>query len=533
MPAFRHGTVGLTGKRHGRNRGTDRMKYVLGIDIGTSGAKCLLMDPTGRVVASALKDYPLYTPRPGWAEQNPDDWWNAAVLGIRELLSKEKDSAQKIAGISFSGQMHGLVALNREGKVIRPAILWCDQRTQKQCESITKTAGGLQGLLGLTNNCMLTGYTGGKLLWLREEEPDSFHSMVKFLCPKDYIRFKLTGVPATDVSEASGTGFFDTRARKWCESLISMVHLPRSVFPDAVESTEQAGSVTEEAAELTGLPTGIPCYAGGGDAVIQAVGSGLVSPGTIGIVIGTAGNVSMSFNAFTPNPEGKLQMFCGNEPGLWTSFGATQTAGGAYRWVRDMFCRDLVHEAKRTGQNVYELMNHEAEQAGPGAHGILFAPYLSGERCPYPDPNARGIFYGMSLSTTREDMIRAVMEGITFSLRQIAGIYQELMPLEAAVSSGGGAASPLWLQMQADIFGLPVKTVSAASEGGAYGAALVGGVGCGMFNNLADAVSVIRTETVQYPCKENQEIYARNYRLYQSLYPAAKPIFDLGGTFGY
>ncbi len=533
MPAFRYGTVGLTGKRHGRNRGTDRMKYVLGIDIGTSGAKCLLMDPTGRVVASALKDYPLYTPRPGWAEQNPDDWWNAAVLGIRELLSKEKDSAQKIAGISFSGQMHGLVALNREGKVIRPAILWCDQRTQKQCESITKTAGGLQGLLGLTNNCMLTGYTGGKLLWLREEEPDSFHSMVKFLCPKDYIRFKLTGVPATDVSEASGTGFFDTRARKWCESLISMVHLPRSVFFFFFESTEQAGSVTEEAAEITGLPAGIPCYAGGGDAVIQAVGSGLVSPGTIGIVIGTAGNVSMSFNAFTPNPEGKLQMFCGNEPGLWTSFGATQTAGGAYRWVRDMFCRDLVHEAKRTGQNVYELMNHEAEQAGPGAHGILFAPYLSGERCPYPDPNARGIFYGMSLSTTREDMIRAVMEGITFSLRQIAGIYQELMPLEAAVSSGGGAASPLWLQMQADIFGLPVKTVSAASEGGAYGAALVGGVGCGMFNNLADAVSVIRTETVQYPCKENQEIYARNYRLYQSLYPAAKPIFDLGGTFGY
>ena len=509
------------------------MSYVLGIDIGTSGAKCLLMDSTGRVVASALKDYPLYTPRPGWAEQNPDDWWNATVLGIRELLSKEKDSAGKIAGISFSGQMHGLVALNREGKVIRPAILWCDQRTQKQCDFITEKAGGAKGLLALTNNLMLTGYTGGKLLWLKEQEPDSFDSMVKFICPKDYIRFKLTGVPITDVSEASGTGFFDTKERKWCESLISMAQLPHSIFPEAVESTQQAGSVSEEAAALTGLPAGVPCYAGGGDAVIQAVGSGLVSPGTIGIVIGTAGNVSMSFNQFTPNPQGKLQMFCGNEPGLWTSFGATQTAGGAYRWMRDMLCRDLVHEAKVTGQNVYDLMNREAEQAGPGAHGILFAPYLSGERCPYPDPNARGLFYGMSLSTTREDMIRAVMEGITFSLRQIAGIYEEMMPLKAGVSSGGGAASPLWLQMQADVFGLPIRTVSAASEGGAYGAALVGGVGCGLFKNLTEAVSVIHTETVHQPCGVNQEIYARNYRMYRMLYPAAKPMFDVGATFGY
>ncbi len=509
------------------------MNCILGIDIGTSGAKCLLMDEIGKVVASTTKDYPLYTPKPGWAEQTPEDWWNAVVIGIHELLEKSEVEPGQILGISFSGQMHGLVALNQAGEVIRPAILWCDQRTMKQCSEITEKAGGMEGLLACTNNCMLTGYTGGKLLWLKEEEPELFAEMVSFVCPKDYIRFKLTGMLMTDVSEASGTGFFDTENRIWSEKLITLSGLPRSVFPDAVESPEVAGKVTPDAAAVTGLPAGLPCFAGGGDAVIQAVGSGLVEAGTIGIVIGTAGNVSMSFNRYMSNPGGKLQMFCGNEPGLWTSFGATQTAGGAYRWMRDLFCRDLTERARLTGENVYSLMNQEAERAGIGAHGIIFTPYLSGERCPYPDPNARGTFYGMSLSTTREDMIRAVMEGITFSLKQITEIYQEMMPLKGAVTSGGGAASSLWRQMQADILGLPVRTVSAASEGGAYGAALVGAVGVGIFSNLGEAIRAIKTQTINYPNTINQGKYRRNYEMYRMMYPVLKPLYDNGADAEY
>ncbi|MBR1709294.1 MAG: xylulokinase [Clostridia bacterium] len=507
--------------------------YLLGIDIGTSGAKCLIMDTKGQVIASALRDYPLYTPKPGWAEQHPEDWWQAVVLATRDLLAKVPEVKAQIGGVCFSGQMHGLVALNKAGEVIRPAILWCDQRTQKQCDEITRLAGGQDGLLGYTNNCMLTGYTGGKLLWLREEEPENFQKMTAFFCPKDYIRYKLTGQVRTDVSEASGIGFFDTKQRVWSEPLISLAGLNPDLFPEALESPEIAGRVTKEAAQVTGLPEGIPCYAGGGDAVIQAVGSGLIEAGTIGIVIGTAGNVSMSFDHFEPNPGGKLQMFCGNEPGLWTSFGATQTAGGAYRWMRDELCKDLVIRARETGENVYTLMNREVEEAGVGAHGIVFAPYLSGERCPYPDPHARGCFYGMSLSTNRQDMLRAVMEGITFSLRQIADIYREMMPLNGAVSSGGGAASEVWLQMQADIMNLPVRTVSAASEGGAYGAALVGMVGAGVFKNLREAVVLIKTQTEHVPDEGRKRVYEKNYQLYSKIYTQMKPLYDLGAEFGY
>ena len=506
---------------------------LLGIDIGTSGVKCLALGGDGRVAAKATREVPLETPRPGWAEQDPAWWEQAAFEAIRELLSRPGIRAEDIAGIAFSGQMHGLVPLDREGRVIRKAILWCDQRTGKQCAETEEAAGGREALLGMTNNVMLTGYTGGKLLWLREEEPENFRAMTAFLCPKDYLRYRLTGEIRMDVSEASGTGLFDTRHRAWCETLIGNLALPRSIFPDTVESVDPAGRVTAEAARATGLKEGTPCFAGGGDAVVQSFGSGLIREGTVGTVIGTAGNVSMGFETYRENPGGQLQMFCGVTPGAYMSFGATQTAGGALRWFRDQLAGDVKMRAKAEGRNAFDLMSEMARTSPPGAGGVVFAPYLSGERCPYPDPNARGLFYGMSLSTTREDMIRAVMEGITFSLRQIAGIYEEMMPLKAGVSSGGGAASPLWLQMQADVFGLPIRTVSAASEGGAYGAALVGGVGCGLFKNLTEAVSVIHTETVHQPCRANKEIYARNYRMYRMLYPAAKPMFDVGATFGY
>ena len=502
---------------------------LLGIDIGTSGAKCVVVDPEGRVVARAVNGYPLETPRPGWAEQDPSRWVDAAFAGIRRVLSSPGVSPSQIAGISFSGQMHGLVPLDRAGRVLRKSILWCDQRTGEQCLAVERAAGGRDALIGMTNNIMLTGYTGGKLLWLREKEPECFRAMTLFLCPKDYLRFRLTGVAAMDVSEASGTGLFDTARRAWCLELIDRLNLPRSIFPHAVESTELAGAVSAEAARATGLREGTPCFAGGGDAVVQSFGSGLIAEGTVGTVIGTAGNVSMGFETWRPNPGGQLQMFCGVTPGSWMSFGSTQTAGGALRWFRDQLNPDVLRQAEAEGRDSYDLMTGLAAASPPGSRGVVFAPYLSGERCPYPDPDARGVLYGLSLSTSREDMIRAVMEGIVYSLRQIVDIYRSFARVESAVASGGGAASPLFLQMQADIFELPVRTVSAAAEGGAYGAALIAGLGLGVFSDARDAVSRL-AETGEYrPLPENLPFYRKSYEIYREIYPSLREVYRLGG----
>ena len=499
-------------------------KYLIGLDVGTSGAKCILADETGAVLASATEEYPLYTPKAGWAEQNPEDWYQAVVRGLNKILAGvNKD---EIAGVSFSGQMHGLVALDDQLNVIRPSILWCDQRTQKQCDFITETAGGPDGLLAYTNNQMLTGYTGGKIIWLRDEEPDNFAKMKVFVCPKDYIRLRLTGEVAMDVSDASGTGLFNTQTRTWAAELIGKLGLNMDIFPNVVESTAPAGKITAAAAAETGLPEGLTAYAGGGDAVIQTTGAGLVKPGILGVVIGTAGNVSMAIDAYHDNPQGNLQMFANNEPGLWLAFGCTLTAGGAYRWYRDTLCEGDIAMAKAEGKSVYDLMGEAAEQSAPGANGVVFLPYLTGERCPYPDANARGVFYGMSLNTTRGDITRAVMEGVTYSLKQVADLMGDFAKAEKIYLSGGGSSSALWRQMVADVFDIPVCTMSAASEGGAYGAVLVAGVGAGIWKNLSDAVKDMKPDTIIYPNPENQAAYRKAYELYGKLYPALKPVYD-------
>ncbi len=498
-------------------------RLLVGLDIGTSGAKCIIADESGSVLASSTQEYPLSTPKPGWAEQNPSDWFNGVVQGLKEITAKVDTS--RLVGLSLSGQMHGLVALDAHDQVIRPAMLWCDQRVWKQCDWITERAGGLQGLLKFTNNRMLTGYTGGKILWLRDEEPENFEKMVTFLCPKDYIRFMLTGEKGIDMSDAAGTGFFDTKRRCWSEELIALAGLNRSIFPEAHESVELAGHVTKEAAALTGLPEGLNVYFGGGDAVIQTTGSGLVKPGVLGVVIGTSGNVSMGLDKFYENPNGDLQMFCNNAPGLWHAFGCPLTSGGAYRWYRDTLRKDLLMQAKAQNVNVYDLLNAEAEQSVPGSNGVVFAPYLSGERCPYPDPNARGVFYGLSLGTTGADMTRSVMEGVTFSLKQVIDILNRFTPCEKVYTSGGGSRSALWRQMQADIFNLPVYTMSASSEGGAYGAIMVAGVGAGIWSNLIEATSILKVESETLPNPATQARYAEAFETYAQIYPLLKPLF--------
>ena len=508
-------------------------KYLIGLDIGTSGAKCIIVDDAGKVIASSTQEYPLYTPKPGWAEQDPKDWWDACVRGLKVILPKSGVNPADIAGVSYSGQMHGLVALDADNEVIRPAILWCDQRTQAQCDWITEKAGGLEGLLTYTNNQMLTGYTGGKILWLKEEEPDNFAKMKLFVCPKDYIRYKMTGTLGIDMSDASGTGFFDVRNRRWSDGLIALAGLDKAIFPEAHESTELAGVVTAEAAAETGLPEGLNCYFGGGDAIIQTTGGGMVKPGTLGVVIGTAGNVAMALDKYEDNPNGALQLFCGNEPGSWMALGVTLTAGGAYRWYRDELCKYESDVAKAEGDNVYNVMGKSAEQSVPGAHGVVFTPYLTGERCPYPDPNCRASFYGLTLGATKADITRSVMEGVTYSLRQLVDIMGSFARNEKVYTSGGGSASQLWRQMQADIFDLPVYTMSAASEGGAYGAIMVAGVGTDIWKDLKEAVTIIKAETETLSCPENQPAYNDTYEIYCKLYHALKPVYDLSAAKGY
>lgn len=503
-------------------------KYLIGLDVGTSGAKCILCDETGRVLSSSTQEYPLYTPQPGWAEQDPEDWWQGVKRGLKAILEKHPVDQKDIAGISFSGQMHGLVALDENDQVIRPSILWCDQRTQKQCDEITEMAGGLDALVKLTNNRMLTGYTGGKILWLKEEEPDNYRRMKLFVCPKDYIRFKLTGKLAIDMSDASGTGFFDTKNRCWQKELIRRCGLELDIFPECLESVDKAGEVTKEAALETGLMAGISVYAGGGDAVIQTTGTGLVEPGVLGVVIGTSGNVSMGMDRYQDNPEGKLQMFCNNDKTLWHCFGCTLTAGGALSWFTKTLAGEDAIDARNQGKNVYALLDERASQVPPGSNGVLFAPYLTGERCPYPDPNARGIFYGLSLGTTRAEMTRAVMEGVTFSLKQVVELMGVACKPEKVYLSGGGASSELWKQMAADIFEIPVYTMSAAKEGGAYGAVLVAGVGAGVWKDLHEAINVLREDEKHYtPNPETIPAYRTAYEKYKMLYAANKPLFDL------
>ncbi|MBR7040684.1 MAG: xylulokinase [Clostridia bacterium] len=503
-------------------------RYLIGLDVGTSGAKCILCDDTGKVLASSTKEYPLSTPKPGWAEQDPEDWWEGVKAGMNDILTACPVDRSLIAGISFSGQMHGLVALDGENKVIRPAILWCDQRTQAECDEITQTAGGLEGLLSYTNNRMLTGYTGGKILWLKKHEPENFAKMRVFVCPKDYIRFKLTGRIAIDVSDASGTGFYDTKRREWAWELIDKVGFDRKIFPECLESTAFSGAVTREAAQETGLPEGLATYAGGGDAVIQTTGTGLVKPGTLGVVIGTSGNVSMAMDGFRPNPEGKLQMFCNNEEGLWHCFGCTLTAGGALNWFAKTLAGEDKIDAQKLGTKLYKLLDERVEQVPADSNGVLFAPYLTGERCPYPDPNARGIFYGLNLGTTRAEMTRAVMEGVTFSLKQVIELMGAQVKPEKVYLSGGGASSRLWKQMAADIFDLPVYTMSGASEGGAYGAVLVAGVGAGIWKDLEQAIQALKEDDVHYePDPETRQAYDRAYERYKMLYTLNKPLFDM------
>jgi xylulokinase len=490
--------------------------YLLGIDIGTSGVKALLIDAAGRVVASASESYPLYTPQPLWAEQDPNDWWNATCKVIRRVLADSGVTASEIRGVGLSGQMHGSVFLDENGESIRPALLWCDQRTATECAWITERIGE-QRVLETTLNPVLTGFQAGKIIWLRKHEPENYARVKQVLLPKDFIRYRLTGASATEVSDASGTALFDVPRRDWAYEMLDALELPRAWFPKVYESPEITGRVTAQAAQATGLAEGTPVVGGAGDQAAGAVGVGVVQTGRASVSIGTSGVVFAHLDTPQVDAQYRTHTFCHAVPGAWHVMGVMLMAGGALQWYRETF-------APTTD---FDALVSEAETVPAGAENLLFAPYLSGERTPYPDPQARGAFVGLTIAHTRAHCTRAVLEGVAFGLRDSLEILKAMdVPLHELRLTGGGAKSPMWRRILASVFGQPVHTLQA-EEGPAYGVALLAGVGTGVWQSVPEAcAATVQLAAQTEPVPEQVATYDAIYARYRRLYPALKEFWS-------
>lgn len=479
----------------------------LGLDVGTSGVKAILVSPTGAVEAAATAPLSMDTPRPGWAEQDPEAWWQASGAAIRGLLAQR--AAAHVAAVGISGQMHSSVFLDRAGAVIRPALLWCDGRTTAECREIVAKAGGEARLRDLVCNPALEGFTLPKVLWLRNQEPAAFARLATVLLAKDFVRLRLTGTLATEPSDASGTLMFDPARLGWSSELLDAVGLPLSLLPPVGGSSEVLGRVTAQGAALTGLATGTPVVGGGADNACGAAGVGAISPGEAVASWGTSGTVLAPTAQPRVDPALRAHTFCHVLPGIWYVIGVVLSAGGAFAWYREQMARDLA-----AADQPEDRLVEEAASVPPGAEGVTFLPYLQGERTPHRDASLRAAFVGLSLAHTRAHLTRAVLEGVCFALRDCVTILQELgMAPSYLLLTGGGAKSPFIRRLQADVYGLPVTTVNR-EEGPAYGAALLAAVGAGAFPDLPSAVrrTLARaplTDTDPGAHREYQRIYQR------------------------
>jgi xylulokinase len=494
--------------------------YFLGVDTSTTSSKALLIDERGEVIAVASSPHTLQTPKPLWSEQDPREWWSAVSTGIKQVLAESGITGEQVAAVGLTGQMHGLVLLDDAGEVLRPAILWNDQRTQAECDEIHARIGK-ERFIQISGNVALTGFTAPKILWVQKHEPDVYARARHVLLPKDYIRFKLTGEYAMDKADGAGTVLFDLKSRNWSNEILDKLRIDSAWMPRTFEGPEFTGRVTPEAATVTGLREGTPVAAGGGDQAAQAVGVGAVEPGIVGLTVGTSGVVFATTPSALIESEGRLHAFCHAVPGMWHFMGVMLSAAGSLQWYRDTLAPTVSFD---------DLLN-EAEMIPAGCEGLQFLPYLSGERTPHPDPLARGAFIGLTIRHGRAHMTRAVLEGVSFGLKDSFTLIQNagLGEIKQVRASGGGTKGALWRQILASALDAELVTVNT-SEGAAFGAALLAGVGAGAWSDVPSACkAVIKITGSTNPDPAQSEAYQKAYSLYRELYPALKPSFDKMG----
>jgi len=489
------------------------MTYLLGLDIGTSGVKGIIISVEGEIVCTNTEGYPLFTPHAGWAEQNPDDWWEATVKCIGNIIKESKIEPGDIAGISFSGQMHSSVFLDEEMKVIRPAILWSDTRTSEQCQEIYSRTGGLKNLIDFVSNPALEGFTAPKIIWLRDKEPEHFARLKLVLLPKDYIRYRLTGEIHTEVSDGAGTLLMDVKKKDWSDGLLNQLGLSREILPPVVDSIEITGRIMEEVAADTGLKAGTPVVAGGADNACGAVGSGIIKEGRVMVSIGSSGVVLAQSGKPVADDKGRIHLFNHALPDSWYMMGVMLSAGLSFSWLKKSMYNDSLD---------YDRLNQLAEGVEAGSEGLIFLPYLYGERTPHADASARGVFFGISGKHGQGHFIRSVMEGVTFGLRDSLELIKEAgVKIDEVRVIGGGARSSLWQQILADIFGYEISLLNV-EEGPAFGAALIAGVGVGAYADFTEASKIIKVIKKIAPETDNCHRYDQLYQLYRRLYISLK-----------
>ncbi len=497
------------------------MTYFIGIDTSTTATKALLIDADGKVLGVESNEYSFETPHPLWSEQSPILWWDATAASIRQVMDKTKLKPSAIKGIGLTGQMHGLVLLDEKGEVLRPSILWNDQRTAAQCDQIRQRLGK-EKLIQITGNDALTGFTAPKILWVQETEPEIWQRARHILLPKDYVRYKLTGEFAIDCADGAGTILFDLKKRTWSPEVLKALGIPAETLPKTFEGTEVTGTLSPAAAKELGLPAGIPVFGGGGDQAAAAVGTGAVRAGVVSLSLGTSGVVFATTDGAAIEPEGRLHAFCHSVPGKWHFMGVMLSAAGSLRWHRDTFA---------PGTN-YDTLLAPATEIQPGSDGLLFLPYLTGERTPHPDPLARGAFVGLTVRHSFPHLTRAVLEGVSFGLRDSFELMKNAGLKDIAHQvrvTGGGARSQLWRQILADVFNAEIVTVNS-EEGAAYGAALLAATGSGVFSSVESACDATIQITGSTKPGKDQPVYEKLYPLYRGLYPALKPTFAQIGS---
>lgn len=501
------------------------MSYVIGVDCGTSGTKTVLFDENGTVIASKTIEYPMYQPKNGYAEQEPSDWANAMINTIKAVMAVSGVKKEDVKGIGISGQMHGLVMLDKDNNVLRRSIIWCDQRTAAEVDEMNRLIGR-DKLVEITANPALTGWTAAKILWVKNNEPEIYSKVAHILLPKDYLRFVLTHEYATEVSDASGMQLLDVPNRRWSDELLTAFGIDKNWLGKVHESCEVTGTLTKAMAEELGLCEGTIVVGGAGDNAAAAVGTGVVEDGKAFTTIGTSGVVFAHTSKISIDKQGRVHTCCAAVPNTWHVMGVTQGAGLSLKWFRDNFCMTEKETARLMGVDEYYLMDKQAEAVPVGANKLLYLPYLMGERTPHLDPDARGVFFGLSAIHTRRDMLRAVMEGVSYSLRDCVEVFREMgVNVSDMMACGGGGSSPLWRSMLSDLFNSNVKT-AASKEGPALGVGILAAVGAGLYGSVTEACSqIVKTDKIQTPIEKNVAEYERYYQLYREIYPSLKEKF--------